>query len=180
MIPIQGRKAILKELHSSHQGIPSMKSRARACVWWPGLDREIEEWVKNCHSCQSTSVEMKDVKPTLSWPWPTRVWSRIHIDFAGPLEHQMILVVVDAYSKWIEAIPMSKATSCSTIRHLQTLFAQFGIPDTIVSDNGTDFVSQEFELFLLQNGINHITSSPYHPATNGQAERGVQIVKRGL
>ena len=60
---------------------------------------------------------------------------------------------------------------------MSTLFAQFGIPETIVSDNGTCFVSAEFESFLESNSL---TSAPYHPASNGLAERAVQIVKKGL
>ena len=69
----------------------------------------------------------------------------------------------------------------STVTQLaRTLFAQFGLPETIVSDNGPSFVSEEFATFLIQNRIKHITSAPYHPATNGLAERAVQIVKKGL
>ena len=75
---------------------------------------------------------------------------------------------------------MSNITATSTIQRLTTLFAQFGIPDTIVSDNGPTFVSQEFREYLQRNGIHHITSAPYHRASNGLAERAVQIVKNGL
>ena len=70
--------------------------------------------------------------------------------------------------------------SSVVIEELRTVFAKFGLPETIVTDNGTGFVSQEFETFLQKNGIKHVTSAPYHPASNGLAERAVQIVKRGL
>lgn len=60
------------------------------------------------------------------------------------------------------------------------MFAKFGLPETVVTDNGSGFVSEEFEMFLRKNGIKHTTSAPYHPATNELAERAVQIVKRGL
>ena len=63
---------------------------------------------------------------------------------------------------------------------LRGLFARFGLPETVVTDNGTGFVSQEFEEFLRKNGISHVTSAPYHPASNGLAERAVQIVKKGV
>ncbi len=122
------------------------------------------------------SVHIHSNQQCLSWPWSSGPWSRIHVDFAGPTENQMILVVIDGYSKWIEAFPMPSSTSFNTIQHLKTLFAQFGIPDILVSDNGTSFVVQ----FLVRYGFTHITSVPYHPATNGQAERAVQIVKQGL
>ena len=60
------------------------------------------------------------------------------------------------------------------------MFSQFGLPEVLVTDNGSCFVSEKFETFLLNNGVKHITSAPYHPATNGLAERAVQIVKKGL
>ena len=92
----------------------------------------------------------------------------------------MILVLIDTHSKWIEAVCTPSATSSAVIEELRTLFAQFGIPETIVTDNGSCFVSAEIEAFFESNGIKHITSAPYHPASNGLAERAVQIVKRGL
>lgn len=72
------------------------------------------------------------------------------------------------------------ATSAAVIDELQTVFARFGLPETIVSDNGPCFASTEFDSFLQSNGIKHFTSAPYHPASNGLAERAVQIVKKGL
>lgn len=134
---------------------------------------------QKCENCQTVSPTAIS-SPLHFWPWPTQPWSRLHIDFAGHIQGQMVLVVIDAHSKWIEALPMSQATSSNTIEALRKLCAQFGIPNTIVTDYGTTFVSSEFEEYLVQAGIAHKTSSPYHPATNGQAERAVQIVKRGL
>ena len=99
------------------------------------------------------------------------------MDFAGPFQGKMILLVVDSHSKWIEAV---SSTSSTVIELSRTLFAQFGVPEVIVTDNGPCFVSEEFETILVKNGIKHITSTPYHPATNGLAECTVQMVKRGL
>ena len=75
---------------------------------------------------------------------------------------------------------MENATSTATIRYLRQLFAQFGIPETIVSDNGTQFVSVEFKEFCRLNGIRHVQTAPYHPSSNGLAERAVQVVKQGV
>ena len=92
----------------------------------------------------------------------------------------MLLVLVDAHSKWIEVFPTNHSTSAAVIENLRKVFAQFGIPEAVVSDNGSCFISEEFNTFLLENGVKQILSSPYHPATNGLAERAVQTVKRGL
>ena len=87
---------------------------------------------------------------------------------------------MDSHSKWIEAFSISNTTYNSVITKLLLAFSQFGVPETIVTDNGTCFVSEEIEHFLMSNGIKHYTSAPYHPASNVLAERAVQIIKRGL
>jgi len=88
------------------------------------------------------------------------------MDFAGPFQGKTILVVIDAHSKWIEATCTPSTSSTPVIEELRTLFAKFGLPETIVTDNGSGFTSQEFETFLKANGIKHPTSAPYHPASN--------------
>ena len=92
----------------------------------------------------------------------------------------MLLVVIDAHSKWIEAIPLKTANALTTIRQLRKLFAQFGIPNTLVSDNGPQFAAVEFHEFCRLNGIRHTRVAPYHPSSNGLAERAVRVVKDGL
>jgi len=87
----------------------------------------------------------------------------------------MILVLIDAHSKWIEATVTPTSTSTVVIEELRDKFSQFGIPETIVTDNGSCFTSAEFELFLEKNGVKHFTTAPYHPASNGLAERAVRL-----
>ena len=77
-------------------------------------------------------------------------------------------------------IPVNSTSSSSTIEVLRDLFARFGIPEQLVSDNSAQFVSEEFQAFIRSNGIRHITSATYHPATNGLAERAVQTFKQAL
>ena len=113
--------------------------------------------------------------PLHPWKWPTRPWARLHLDFAGPFQGKNILIAIDAHSKWIEAVCTSSTASSCVIEELRTLFAKLGLPEMVVTDNGTCFVSQEFEQFLQKNGIKHTTSAPYHPASNGLAERAVQV-----
>ena len=179
VVPPPNRKDVLAELHEAHPGMVRMKSLARMFVWWPGIDADIERTVRLCQHCQANQSS-PPVAPLHPWQWPSRPWTRLHIDYAGPLCDKMILVIVDAHSKWIEALPVPSATTSATIGKLRTLLAQFGIPETVVSDNAAYFTSEEFETFLKKNGIRHPTSSAYHPSSNGLAERAVQIVKQGL
>lgn len=96
-----------------------------------------------------------------------------------PLKKHMILVIVDTHSKWPEVF-CTDSTSAQTIECLKTTFARFGLPLQLVSDNAQAFVSDEFTRLMSVNGIKHSTSAPYHPATNGLAERFVQTLKQGL
>ena len=97
-------------------------------------------------------------------------WARLHIDYAGPVDGRMFLIVIDAHSKWIDVFCTPTATSKAMIEELRMLFSRFGLPETIVSDNGT-FVSMEFEAFLKSNGIRHHTSAPYHSVSNAGSIR---------
>ena len=83
----------------------------------------------------------------------------------------MFLIVIDSYSKWLEVISVKHANSLSTIKALKHCFTTHGYPQVIISDNGSAFKSDEFELFLKISGIKHIMSAPYHPSTNGCVER---------
>ena len=179
IVPTPCRESVLNELKEGLPGCTRMKGLARMYVWWPGITKDIESTVSHCSECQQQQ-STPPVAPLHPWAWLTRPWARLHLDYASPVQGKMILVLIDTNSKWIEAVCTPSATSSAVIEELRTLFAQFGIPETIVSDNGSCFVSAEFEAFLENNGIKHITSAPYHPVSNGLAERAVQIVKRGL
>jgi hypothetical protein len=179
IIPKRFRDRVLEMFHSAHPGIVRMKLLTRSYVWWPGIDSEIEKLVKGCSGCQKQRNNPK-IAPLHPWEWPSAPWKRIHVDFAGPFLGHMFLIVVDAHSKWPEVIPMQTTTSAKTIITLRNIFARNGLPEQMVSDNGPQFVSEEFQKFVKLNGIRHIRSAPYHPATNGLAERFVQTFKQGM
>ena len=86
----------------------------------------------------------------------------------------MFLVVGDAYKKWIEFFKTNSATAAVIVRKLSECFSSHGLPNIVVSDNGTAFLSEEFALFMSRNGIKYITTAPKHPASNGFAERYVR------
>ncbi len=156
-----------------------MKSLARSYVWWPSMGETIEEWVKSCTQCQEFQKAPAKA-PLHPWEWPEHAWSRLHADYAGPFLGKMFLVFVDAYSKWLEVHEVSAATSQGTIDKMSSSFATHGLPEVLVTDNGSVFNTLESEEFLLRHGIRHVTSAPYHPATNGLAERAVQTFKTAM
>ena len=175
----KGRDTVMSMLHQAHPGISRMKSLARCYVWWPGIDRDVEQCVKSCEPCQQ-SQKSPPVIPLHPWSWPSKPWTRVHIDYAGLFMGKMFLLIIDAHSKWLEVHPTTVTTSTATIVLLRKSFATFGLPEVVVSDNGSKFTSDEFETFLKKNGVKHVKMPPYHPASNGLVERAVQTFKSGM
>ena len=176
VVPPVSRAQILKILHDMHIGISRMKALARSYVWWPGIDTPIEEEVRTCIQCQS-NLHVPAEAPLHPWEWPAKPWSRLHIDHKGPFLGTHSLVLINSHSKRMEVERVSSTATEPTIRVLQRIFATHGLPDSIVSDNGTAFTSQEFSFICKANGIRHIRSAARHPSTNGLAERAVQVFK---
>lgn len=176
LVPERHRKTILDYLHKSHPGITRMKSLARSYVFWPGLDKDINDKVQNCLPC-ARQLKMPVKSDLHSWPIATKPMERIHIDFAEPHKGESYLLVVDAYSKWPEVYKMS---STSTISKLDEFFARYGFPDLVVSDNGPQFTSDEMQQYFQEKGVQHLTTAYYQPHSNGQVERFVDTFKRSM
>nr|XP_029711524.1 uncharacterized protein K02A2.6-like [Aedes albopictus] len=158
-VPPALRRKVLDELHSTHFGTTRTKSLARGYCWWVGMDHDIEDMVSNCAECQS--VRPEPAKTRLHcWETPTMPFQRVH-QVAG-----------DKVCKSI--------TAESTVNMCREIFATYGIPSVLVSDHGVQFTSETFQQFLRMNGVVHKMGAPYHPSTNGQAERYVQTFKQKL
>lgn len=179
VVPTTLRKKVLKELHATHQGMVNTKAIARSYVWWPRITNEIEEMVRECLQCRQLQAMPSAATPA-GWEFPQQPWSRVHVDYAGPLNGYWYLVCVDAYSKWPEVERTKTITAEKTIEILRRIFANKGLPKTLVSDNGTCFTSHTFQAWLKGLHIHHCRSPPFFPATNGQAERFVRTLKSAL
>ncbi|UYV69861.1 K02A2.6-like [Cordylochernes scorpioides] len=178
VIPQKLRSLILNDLHEMHLGMVKMKMIARRYFWWPGIDKKIEELARDCRICQeSASMPPSTIS---EWTWPEKPWHRLHLDLAGPFMGRMFMVLVDAHTKWLEIVIIKDITSRTIIGHLREIFARFGLPELLVTDNGRQFDSSEFEEFTKINGIRHTKTSPYNPSTNGLAERYVREFKNSL
>lgn len=179
VIPSSLRGKVLALAHEGHLGIVNTKQNLRTKVWWPGVDAEAEKHCKSCHSCQTVS-RTPNPEPIKVSKLPERPWEALAIDFHGPLpsgEH--ILVVVDYFSRFYEIAYMRGTTARQTIHELDKIFFTHGLPSSIRSDNGPQFISQEFKAYCEHMGIEHRRVTPRWPQANGEVERqNASLVKR--
>lgn len=179
IVVISLRKRFLCDLHKCHFGVAKMKALARSLYWWPGIDKAIEEMTRNCDICNSLQNDPPKIEPH-KWEAAEAPFDRVHIDYAGSFMNAYFLVVVDAFSKWPFVYIVKDITAKTTIHKCKKIFSEFGIPKVIVTDNGRCFRSTDFVQFLKTNGITPKYTAPYHPATNGQAEKFIQTMKKSL
>ena len=186
VIPSTLRQSLLELAHEGHPGVARMKSKCRESIWWPGIDADVERAVRDCQACV---VSGKSVRPSPGplhpVPLPAGPWRKLSLDIAGefhvaPRTHRYMLVVIDYYSKWPEAATCEYVTSSSVISFLTQLFDRFGLVEEIVTDNGPQFVSVEFEAFLASLGIRHSRSALYNPQAQAEVERFNRVMKDGL
>ena len=170
VIPKSLQDTVLKLAHEGHPGIVKMKARLRTKVWFPRMDQAAEKFVKHCHSYQvigqsPTPEPMKRFEP------PSGPWQDLAIDLMEPkMGGEHILVLVDYYSRFYEVAVLKKATSESIIKALEPIFARFGYPVSLKSDNGAVFTSKYFQDYMHCCGIVHYTSPPFFPQANGEVE----------
>lgn len=178
VIPDALKQQTLKLLHDGHWGVVRMKQLARQHVWWNNIDNDITQLASKCTICKVEN--QSPPKEYQSWPDATKPWQRVHIDFAGPIFNSMWLICVDAFSQFPYVSSMSSTTTKDTISALTAIFSIEGIPDKLVSDNGPQLTSDEFKQFCSNLGIQHVTTAPFHPASNGLAERFVRSFKSAV
>ena len=144
IIPHTLRNKVPNGLHEDHVGASRMKAIARGFVWWPCLDKDMEDTVRACQACQDT--RHRPVQ-THSHPWiyPDSPWSRLYADFAE-VSGKQYLVIVDAFSKRPGVHELgTHGTSTQTIEAFRRTFACHGLPERLVTDNGPQFTSQQFK-----------------------------------
>ncbi|XP_055604787.1 uncharacterized protein K02A2.6-like [Uranotaenia lowii] len=179
VIPAKFQKQVLQQLLKRHPEIERMRSIARQYVYWPLIDEDISKLVRACSECASVAKTERKVNLE-SWPTPEKSWQRVHVDYAGPLDGNHCLIIVNSFSNWPVVIRTQAITSIATMRMLRGVFARFGAPETLVSDNGTQFTSEQFQRFCETNSITYLRTAPFHPQSNGLAKKFVDTFKRSL
>ena len=174
VVPKAMQQVTLQKIHEGHQGILRSRQRAKTSVWWPGIQHQITNLVKQCQVCAKKFTPRSE--PLIPSTLPQYPWQKIASDLFV-LKGVNYLLVVDYFSRYPEVVKLTTTTSSSIIQALKAIFSRHGIPETVVSDNGPQYSSQEFAEFASTYDFCHVTSSPHFPQSNGQAERGVKTVK---
>ena len=178
IIPTAMRPGMVKLLHESHMGVEKSKARARGLMYWPGLNKDIEDAVSTCATCLKFKTANAR-EPLIPHEIPQVPFQKVAVDILT-FQGADYLVLVDYYSKYPELSRLNTGKSASAvISHIKSISARHGIPEEIVSDN-MPFNSVQFRSFAADWGIKLTTSSPTYPQSNGQAERMVGIVKNML
>ena len=177
VIPASLQRDVLNRIHEGHQGITKCRERARQSVWWPGLSRQLQELAENCKMC--CKFRSQRAEPLLPTTLPDLPWQKVGTDLFE-WKNSNYLQVVDYHSRWIEISRLERTTAECVIAHTSSIFARYGIPEVVVSDNGPQYTSTRYAKFAKDYGFLHFTSSPYHPRGNGEAERADQTVKNLL
>ena len=175
IIPESMRPDILQSLHQGHQGINKCLARARESVWWPGITSAVKQMVERC---EIWALEAQTpVEPLLTTDLPSRPWQRVAADLFQ-WQNGNYLVIIDYFSRFIEVCNLPGGTSAKqTIERLKAVFARYGCPEVLVTDNGPQFSCHKFDQFARDYDFRHVTSSPRYLRSNGEAERAVTMVK---
>ncbi|KAI5718631.1 hypothetical protein M8J77_024284 [Diaphorina citri] len=177
VIPQKLQARTLYFAHKGHFGLVKTKQLLRGKVWFPGMDKMIENKIKSCIPCQTTVVSNHPA-PLCPTPLPDQPWSNLAIDFAGPFDHnEYALVLIDEYTRYpfVEIIPNIRTPT--VVKILKKIFSMFGIPNVLKSDNGPPFNGEEFTEYLTMIGCKHRRITPYWPQANGCVERFVRNLK---
>ena len=177
LIPKKLRPEMLKIIHEGHMGIERCKNLIKDLIFWPNINSDIKNIVENCDACMKYKNN-NSKEPLILHNVPQIPWFKLGTDIFH-FNNKIYLLVVDYFSKFIEIAHLSSGfTAVSVIQHLKSMFARFGIPSVLVSDNGPPFNSLEFKQFIFDWDIEHVTSSPNYPQSNGLAERSIQTIKK--
>ena len=180
IIPQSEREKVLGTLHQSHQGITKTQLLACGCVFWPGINKAIEEVIWQCETCMRCQAQNAPT-PLTSIHTPSCPW-QICATGIFTLNGMGYFILVDFYSKVIlvHKLPTGQSNSAKVIHILEEWFCDHGTPEVLHTDNGLQYASAVFEDCSIEWGFTHETSSPHYPQSNGFVESCVKIVKYTL
>lgn len=187
VVPTTLRCKVMQAGHnqSGHFGTNKTKALIHKHFYWPRMGQEITQHCKTCPSCLKFNYKKRSKEPLHPLPVISTPWRRIAIDIVGKMPRTKrgncyILTIMDFATRYMEAIPLKRVDAHTTCSALMEVFARYGIPEELLSDNGSNFIANVTETLMKMLKIYHIKSSPFHPETNGMLERSHQVLKKTL
>ena len=188
VVPTVHRREVLELAHdlrvSGHLGVRKTYNRVLQHFFWPGLKRDVAKWCKECHTCQLGGKPNQNIPQAPLHPIPAfdEPFSHIIIDCVGPLpktksQNEYLLTIMCSSTRFPEAIPLRSIKTNTILKALIKFFTLFGLPKSIQSDQGTNFMAHAFQQVMNQLGIKQYKSSAYHPESQGALERFHQTLK---
>ena len=188
VVPTVHRREVLELAHdlpvSGHLGVRKTYNRVLQHFFWPGLKRDVAKWCKECHTCQLGGKPNQNIPQAPLHPIPAfdEPFSHIIIDCVGPLpktksQNVYLLTIMCSSTRFPEAIPLRSIKTNTILKALIKFFTLFGLPKSIQSDQGTNFMAHAFQQEMNQLGIKQYKSSAYHPESQGALERFHQTLK---
>ena len=174
-VPTSLRKKYIKLTHNAHQGADACIRRARESIFWPSMAADIRAYVERCEIC-ARAAPRQQKQPLQQPDTPNKAWDTVAADIFTT-NGKDYLVTVDSLSGYFEVDRLRTLTAAETIQKLRIIFARYGSPRFLFTDNGRQFASTEFRDFTRQWRVDHRTSSPHYPRSNGQAEAAVKVAK---
>ena len=166
--------------HERHQGISRTKQLFREKMWFPNIDKMLEEKITYCTTCQILT-NTKNLEPPLHNRNTKSTMAEVSMDFRGPLlSGNYLFVVIDDYSRCPEVEVLKSLSHSAVIHRLDKIFSTHGIPEIAKSDNGPPFNSSAFQVFAQYLGFKHQRITPHWPQANGEVERFMRTLKKSL
>ena len=185
-IPLNFRKNVFEVFHNlSHPGVKASIKLLTKNVIWPSINKDVKIMAQQCIACQKSKVFRHTKSPLGSFKLPSQRFSQIHLDIIGPLpisENQRYCVtLIDRYTRWPEAIPVPDITAATVAFAVyNSWISRFGVPESIVTDQGTQFESQLFTELSQLLGFQRLRTASYNPKCNGMLERWHRTVKSAI
>lgn len=181
VIPTSIQQQCIDLAHIGHQGIVKTKNLLKSKVWFPGLDKLVEDKINCCVPCQAATPATQSREPLKMTEIPSDKWEKLSMDFCGPLNTgDYIMVVIDDHSRYPEVDVISSTSSRVVIPRLERIFAAHGVPAEIKTDNGPPFNGQEFRDYADTVGFHHRKVTPLWPEANGEAERFMRTLMKAI
>ena len=163
---------------------PSIKLIMARFVW-PGIEKQVREWCRTCIPCQTAKVARHTRTTPEVLPPADRRFGSVHVDLVGPLPdcqgYKYLLTIVDRFSRWPEAYPLKDMSSQSCCRaFIDNWLPRFGVPDSVVTDRGSQFVEGVWKELMQSLGISAHSTTAYHPQSNGLVERMHRQLKSAI